>query len=412
MSDWELVQDNPEQISQTQSGQSDWEIVQPEPNSMQPQSNESLGMAALKAIPRIGEDLYRGGMGFIKNIPGYMQSAKTEVPGIFAAPVLNALQGHKGRASAQAMAGVTELGHNLLNFPRGIADYTSNRLNLLPKSVAEKVPYQKDISGDINQFFGEPDYAGGSLIRGAARNALNLMGAGKVASTLNPMNLTVKNIAKDVLNTADSNKKIYGNLYDHLWDEADKKGFNNALNDINIDMKTLKKFSPKKSIQAVVDFDNNPTLQNAHKAKSDLLRIQRDLNKLSTLRGAERQQLKAASDAIDSIQGNMFKNAAGELDQNMLNKYAKIQQGYASEVIPYKNKAINKFKRNEISAKELVNSLSKGEFAAKRGKHHPEIGFRNTFKDHPYITGAVGVAGLTGIGKMIYDNMFGNQPTE
>lgn len=365
---------------------------------------ESLGEAALWAIPRVGEDLYRGAAGLIKNIPSYARSASTEIPG-----ALQTLREHPGHAGQQALAGLAELGQNVFNAPHDAANYLSNRLNLLPQDINQKIQMARmpNSTNEVNQTFGQPQYPGENLIRGVPRNALNILAGGKALSSLNPMNLSAKNIAKDIVNTAEKNKKTYGNMYNDLWKEANNKGFGNSLYNVNIDMPTLKKFSPGKGIKGVLDFDKNPTLENAHAAKSDLLRIQRDLNKLPTLRSAERQQLKATTDAINSIQSNMFKDSSGSLDQNMLNKYNKIQQGYANEVIPYKNMAINKFKRNEMSAKELVNSLSGGEFAAKRGKYHPEIGIRNALKKYPYLTGAAGA----GLGIKIYNDLMGNQET-
>jgi hypothetical protein len=380
------------------------DFLSDQPNSMQQNPQETFKQAAWKALPRIEEDVYRGGMNVAKSIPGYIKSAETEIPGI-----INPTNFHPLQRAGQMTAGLAELGHGLLNAPRGIADYLSNRLNLIPQSAAEKIPYQKDISEDLDKLFGQPKYPGDALARGAVRNSLSIIPAGKMVSSLNPMNFTAKNIAKDVLNTADTNKKIYGNLYNHLWKDASNKGFDNAMYNVNLDIPTLKKFSPQKSIKGVIDFDQNPTLQNAHAAKSDLLRMQRDLTRLPTLRTAERQQLKAVSEGIDSINKHMFRDLDGNIDQNMVNKYNAIQKGYANEVIPYKNKAITKFKRNEISANELVNSLSKGEFSAKRGEYHPEIGLRNTLRSNPYLTGLGTGAGLAGISKIIYDNMMGNK---
>lgn len=366
---------------------------------------ESIGTSAALAIPRVGEDLLKSAYHAIRSVPGYYEKAKEAVPSAF-----NDVQQNPMHALGQLGAGVAEMGQNIFNTPHDLANYATNRLKLIPEDVNKKIQMGRmpDREQDINAVFGDPQDSGESLIRGAGRNALNLMGVGKVASILNPLNLTSKNIAKDILNTGENNKKMYGHFYNNLWDEANKKGFGDALYNVDIDIPTLKKFSPGKGIKGVLDFDQNPTLANAHAAKSDLLRIQRDLTKLPTLRSAERQQLKAVSDAINSIQNNMFKDASGKIDHNMLSKYQKIQQGYANEVIPYKNKAINKFKRNEISAKELVNSLSRGEFAAKRGSFHPEIKYRNAFKNHPYMTGA----GLGGLGKILYDNMMGNQTPE
>jgi hypothetical protein len=369
---------------------------------MEPEKeNESLGTSLGMALPRIGTDLAKSAYSAFQQIPSYLEKAKTEIPGMF-----NVMHEHPMHALGQAAAGLPELGNQLLNMPKNTADYLSQRLHLLPENIAQKVPQQGDISQGINEIFGQPQYPGEALMRGGVRNAINLAGAGEIANVLNPVNLSAKSIAKDVLRTGEQNKKIYSGLYNNLWKEAESKGYGDMAHiKPQIDIDTIRKFSPKKSIKGIEDFISNPTVQTAHSAKSDLLRIQRDLGRQTTLRTAERQQLKAASDAIDNIQNSMFKNKQGLVDQNLLDKYNKIQQGYANEVIPYKNKAINKFKRNEISSKELVNSLSKGEFMAKRGQYHKAMGFRNALKNHPYLTGA----GAGGLATLLYNEMFGNK---
>lgn len=366
---------------------------------LQEHEPESMGTSIAWAAPRIGKDLYQGAYNAFQKLPEYAQAARTEIPGM-----LNPLNFHPIDRSKQVLAGLTELGHGLINKPHDISEYAANRLNLLPKEWANKVPFQEDISEDINNLFGSPQHPGDSLARGLVRNSLNIIPAARASMALNPLNLSPKNIAKDILKTGEENKNTYGSLYKNLWKDAESKGFGDSLYGVNLDIPILKKFSPGKSIKGVLDFNNNPTLQNAHAAKSDLLRLQRDLTKLPTLRSAERQQLKAVTEGIDSIQSNMFKSPAGKIDQNMLDAYKKIQQGYANEVIPYKNRNIGKFKRNEMSAKELVNALSKGEFAAKRGSFHPQIGIRNYVKQHPYLSGA----GAGSIGTLLYKEIFGS----
>lgn len=362
---------------------------------------EGLGQAALMAVPRIGEDLYRGAYNAFQSSPEYLEAAKTEVPALL--NPLNGLRHPKSRVK-NVIAGLAELGHGVLNTPHGVANYLENRLNLLPKGWAEKIPYQEDISGALNQFTGNEMNPGDALTRGIMRNALAIAPATKAASVLNPMKLTYKNLAKDVIKTREKNIGEYGNRYENLWKEAEGKGFGDALYDIDIDMPTIKKYSPNKGIKDLEDFDKNPTLQNAHAAKSDLLRIKRDLDKLTTLRTSERQQLKAVNNAIDSINKNMFKEPTGEVNKLMADKYGKIQEGYKNEVVPYKNKAINEFLRNESSEKELINSLSKRAFSRKRGKAHPRIEVRNKLNNMPYLKGA----GLTGLGALLYKEMFGN----
>jgi hypothetical protein len=78
------------------------------------------------------------------------------------------------------------------------------------------------------------------------RNALAITPATKAASVLNPMKLTYKNLAKDVLKTREKNIGEYGNRYEGLWKEAEGKGFGDALYDIDIypsPMKVLENFS-------------------------------------------------------------------------------------------------------------------------------------------------------------------------
>lgn len=363
---------------------------------------ESLGQAALMAIPRIGEDLYRGAYNAFQSSPEYLDAAKTEVPALL--NPLNGLRHPKSRVK-NVIAGLAELGHGVLNTPHGVANYLENRLNLLPKGWADKVPYQEDISGALNQFTGHEMNPGDALTRGLMRNALAIAPATKAASVLNPMKLTYKNLAKDVLKTREKNIGEYGNRYEGLWKEAEGKGFGDALYDIDIDMPTIKKYSPNKGIKGLEDFDKNPTLQNAHAAKSDLLRIKRDLDKLTTLRTAERQQLGAVNNAIDSINKNMFKGPDGKIHEGMKQKYGEIQEGYKNEVVPYKNKAINEFMRGESSEKELINSLSKRAFARKRGKSHPRIAIKNKLNNLPYLKGT----GLMGLGGLLYKEVFGNR---
>lgn len=361
--------------------------------------NESLSESFGKAIPRMWEDATKAGFNFIKDIPGYVESAKTEAPG-----ALNVLKNHPLHAAGQAGAGLAEFGQSLLNLPKGIADYASNRLNILPKSVAEHVPSIGDQSSNIDSAFGQEQYPGDALLRGLGRNAFNIAGAGKIASAINPLNLTSKSIAKDIIKTSEQNKNIYGEKYKNFFNEAENSGVGNALYDTNIDLATIKKYSPNKSISGIVDFVKNPTLQSAHNAKSDLLKIQRELDKKTTLNSAERKQGKAVKNAIAELQNNMFKYDAGNIHHGLLDKYNQIQQGYSSEVVPYKNKDINAFKRKEISARELINRLSHGEFMAKRGEFHPALKYRKLVK--PALIGA----GALGVGNKLYSTSMGTPP--
>lgn len=375
---------------------------------LEPEEPEESFSEAVKYVPsRVAEDFFNAGKNVTENIPEYWGKGLKEVPAYL--NPLTAIQ-HPITRSKNVIAGLAELGHNTINTPYNLTNYLENRLKLLPKGAADKVKkylYQEDISGALDQFTGKEMNPGDALTRGIVRNAANIIPTTKVAGSLNPLNFTAKNIAKDVLRAREKNIGHYGNRYENLWKEAEGKGFGDALYNIDIDMPIIKKYSPNKGIKGLEDFDKNPTLQNAHNAKSDLLRIKRDLDKLTTLRTAERQQLGAVNNAIDSINKNMFKGPDGKIHEGMKQKYSDLQEGYRNEVVPYKNKAINEFMRGESSADELVNSLSRKAFYAKRGKYHNAMRMRKLVKSHPYLAG-IGTGSALGAGALsFYDELFG-----
>jgi hypothetical protein len=366
---------------------------------------ESLGHAAAMAIPRIGKDLIESAYGAIQKAPEYWESAKTEVPG-FLNPINYML--HPIERGKQTLAGLLQAGQNINQLPKNIAQYAANRLNLIPEDWANKVPTAPDITEGIDYYLGKPNKPGDELARGISRNALGIIPAAKIASALNPLNLTAKNIAKDVLKTREKNIGQYGRHYQDLWNEAKNKGFEDALYDIEMDLPTIKKYSPGKSIEGVNEFNNNPTLESAHNAKSDLLRIQRELNKKTSLNRAESKHLTAVNNAIDSINKNMFKEQGGGINKTLKAKYEKIQSGYKNEVVPYNNKAIKVYLRGESVPEELVNSLSRGAFNAKRGKYHKAIKYRKMAQKHPFLSG-LGIGGAGGASALLLNKLFNKE---
>lgn len=407
MSDWELVEDNKQ--SMPAQSQSDWELVEDTmPNSMQQRPNETFGDSLKKSIPRVGEDIYRGGMNALKSIPSYWDSAKTEVPGL-----VNSLKNNPGAVGKQFLAGLGELGQNVFNTPHDIANYATNRLNLLPKDINEKIQMGRmpsDTEGMINQTFGEPNQPGQALARGLGRNALNVAATG-IIPKVNPLNMTVKSIAKDVVNTEKQQVKAHNKMYNSIWNEASRTGFNSVPYDANIlnpHRDLINKFYPQKSTKMLNEFMSNPLLENAQKAQSDLGNLRRSLEekaRTTPLLETEKDLYDSLSESEKHIEDSMFKNSAGQTNNALRDKYKQVTNSYRENVVPYKyNPAIQAYKNKEILGKELVNSLSHGEFAAKKGSAHPAIKYRNMLK--PLLTGA----GMLGGSAYLYNEMFGNKP--
>jgi hypothetical protein len=86
-------------------------------------------------------------------------------------------------------------------------------------------------------------------------------------------------------------------------------------------------------------------------------KIRRTLEKTSkdrSLFSEERKLLDSVSDAEKHIEGNMFKNEKGELNENLQKKYKKVSNSYAENVVPYLyNDDIQGYKDRKMRAKKI-----------------------------------------------------------
>lgn len=199
-STWEIANQNiPLQnipLQNRNKGQyEDWELGQP----MQPmQQQETFGQALYNAPERLYEDLAKAGMSAYNAIPGYYEKAKTEFPGL-----IQTAREHPGHLLGQGFAGSQELINQLAQLPTGLAGYGEKRLNLLPRGTTEAIQKfsPEDTSGAIQQLFGEPQYPGEALTRGAVRNIPGILGGAKVASLFSG---SKQGIEKAILKTHDA----------------------------------------------------------------------------------------------------------------------------------------------------------------------------------------------------------------
>lgn len=378
----------------------------------QEKPKESYGKSLGMAIPRMIADMWHGGINAAKNIPNDLDYLGKELSGL-----PQTAKEHPNNLNKQALAGFAELGQKIFNTPHDIANYATNRLNLIPEDINQKIQMGRmpDSEEDINSLLGKPENPGESLIRSVFRNAETLTGAGRLASIANPLKYTDKAIVKDVLKTGEENKKIYNKKYNNLFDQASNKGFDDALNNVDIDMNTLNKYTPKKKMIGVTNFNEDPTLKNAHKAKSDLLKLQDTLSKKTSLNEGEKTHLNAISDAIDSLKSNMFKDKNGNVNNKFVQKYNDISRGYATDVVPYKDKAINQYKKEArtnksgynqgLANKQLVKELKNNRFAIQRGAAHPEL-VNQALMQKALLAAGLGSGGLYG-GNMLYNKIYG-----
>lgn len=223
--------------------------------------------------------------------------------------------------------------------------------------------------------------------------------------------LKSKNIAKAVTEGKQTVKNTYKKMYNDLFEEAEKSGIKN-INKPPINTKLIQENSTAKYHDALLNFQKEPTLENAHWAQSDLGKFIRHMEKIESKQGLTSTQyktLKEAKNAQSALQKEMFnKNKLG--GNNLLaEKYNKISAGYANDVVPYTTKsAISDFQAGKISPEKLVEKLSKDyEFMQKFSKQYPGIKlnqFLKSTKGKLLIGGILGGIGLES-GKDIYHTL-------
>jgi hypothetical protein len=242
------------------------------------------------------------------------------------------------------------------------------------------------------------DLFGGRALGGA------LGAAGAMGSTL-----TNSGVGKKVMGSFGKAKNKFNKLYGSIWDMAKKEGIGTNMSVPSISINKIKKGAGgTKYTEALTKFKNNPTLENAQKAQSDLGKLATHLddmartkpNKFST---RERDALDAALNAQKKIKGKMFEEMSKSKDGKLAKKYFETSKGYAKEVGPYlDNPIILKAEANNIPASKLGKALKNRElesthkFMEKRGmgKEFPQVGASRAID--PAIKGAKKAAPYAG----------------
>jgi hypothetical protein len=369
--------------------------------------SESFGDALIRAPGIVGGDLIESAYNAIKSAPEYLDSAKTEIPGF----VENYFK-HPLHMAGQELAGMAEMGHSLLNTPKSLSDYLANRLHLMSKETADKVPYQKDISGAIKNMLGDPKYEGESLGRGLGRNSLNIIGA---ESMLNPLKLTSGSLAEDLSRTERRQAAAHSERYNDLFDRANEAGVGmQPLNRNQINLRALGRHASDAQLDRVRQVIARPTLQHSQEAIHDLGTLTRGLENLGehTLTSTQRDTLTAARQARTNIQNNMFRDADGNVNERFRDEHRQIQRSYAQNVIPYREithngePALQQYRSNKLRPSNLVEAAKKDPFYVQKASSHIPLVLRNNAKKLGISAGTLGAVPLA---TAIYNKYMGKE---
>lgn len=343
----------------------------------------------------------------IGNIPKDIDYLKENIPN-----ALSLIKNNPGAAGRNALAGAGELAGQVSRLPPNLIDYLAHIGLISPESAKEfPRPFnEEEVKKLMDQVAGK-NQPGGNLIRGMFRKSPSIYGAGKLIEIFNPLKYTKQAIANDVLAKEMMQKFRHQKAYDELWENANKSGLGKVnMNENIIDINKIKKYPNEDYYLSVEKFINDPTIENAHIAQSDLGKMIRSIKKNPMIVppsevGAIR---KAAQDARDSIKNNMFRDVNNKLDKKLANKYGLISRSYGENVIPYTtSKAIQSYKAGDITLPELISGLKTGRFARRKGSAHPEL-FRPGQASN-FLKGLGITAGGTAGAKYLIDMLMGQK---
>lgn len=165
--------------------------------------------------------------------------------------------------------------------------------------------------------------------------------------------------------------KEYSKKYEDLFKKAKEEGLSEIkLPTVNYDL--LQSNIPTKQFRSIRQLQNNPTIENAHRAQSDLGKFISN-NKNKQLDSETNKAIKEAIIAQKKLKGKIHTELSNV--KGLSNEYHKITKGYGEEVVPYRyNKDISKFIEGKMKPSNLVGKLTKNdEFMLKQASKHPEL---------------------------------------
>lgn len=237
---------------------------------------------------------------------------------------------------------------------------------------------------------------GGALGGGLGGIGLGISGAANATRAIKKA-FPAEKIAQKILSDRAAAKSTYKNAYQDLFKEAEKKGIHN-LRVPKINEKAISENTKTKEFQSLENFMKRPSLENAHKAQSDLGKTIRRLEKIHEGVGLNTTQKKALDSALEAqkkIRGTMFDRLTKSGNQDLAERYGELTIGYAKDVLPYtKSKPINTYRKGELTDKDFLSALIKNKkFKKQLGEKYPELRTRE-------LVGETGKrllgAGLTG----------------
>jgi hypothetical protein len=309
------------------------------------------------------------------------------------------------RAARSVLSGLLEGGKQLWNLPLELNTYLASKNVPVFKQtspIAEKLKIgdtglQQAVMGDAQP--------GDQLWQDIGSIAPMIAAPETVTSKLPAV--TAKQIMKKIAADKASAKMVAKKEYGQLFSEAESQGISHApySSEVTKNSKNIIDNSQSKYHDSFKDYLENPTVENAHWAQSDLGALVRHLEGIAEKTGLTQSQLKtlkAAKDARSQIKKSMFSNNVFGANPALGIKYSQLSEKYAKDVVPYTRLSpLSKFEAEKMRPGTSLEKLQKDEeFMIDLAKKYPGL------KLHSPTAKKIKSAGLGTIGALTgYDQI-------
>ena len=186
-------------------------------------------------------------------------------------------------------------------------------------------------------------------------------------------------IANRVVDMKNALVNKYAGLYDNAFSALKSKGVQ-TVDVPELSDSTIRKFRKgPDTLESINNFRENPTLENAHIAQSDLGKLVRKAKDSTEYKESEAvtpysKRVDRLSAMRDSIQKSIYDKAASVGAPELGDYYKNLTKGYAEEVAPYFQESIRDYEYGNKSSGKMVKELAKNdEFKLKAGQNHEDL---------------------------------------
>jgi hypothetical protein len=309
------------------------------------------------------------------------------------------------RAGGNVLSSLLEGGKQLYNLPFNINTYLGEKgVPIFKQTMGLANKLKIGDTGLENAVLGAPQ--SGDQFWKDVGTAASLIAGPEVAGVKIPA-VTAKGITKQIVKTKAARiaeaKKDYGSLFE----KAANEGITHAKppKSVTASEAHIVKHSEPRFHESLQTYTENPTIENAHWAQSELGALERHLDSLSKKNGLTPSQiktLKAVQQARKGIKESMFSKNAMGANPKLGKEYDQLAAKYKEEVVPYTSlEDIHEYEAGKMRPKTVVKNLQNDEeFMTKLAKEYPGLKLHTKTAKRAMI-GLLGLMGYDEVKKLI-----------